>query len=164
MKLFLRPVQRTDIPIWCQLSHEYDPYVIELVSDLSHWYDGNESDTSFIAYMESKIKKEEAFMAVNTAGEPFGIIAFSRINNRITFIGVFHNRDFFNTGKVLLDYAMLQLDKKSPISINVIKSKAEHIKKEMQLIKQYGFQYSNDELENGVPVEKMIRDEGMIPS
>ena len=154
----IKPVTQEDIPIWIALSHEYDDYVRELVSDLTEWYEGNESDLAFTDYMNAKIQKHEAFMATdNNKKKCLGIIAFSRTYNRITFFGISHSQDYNLVGEILMSYALNQLNTKLEITINIIKSTSQYIERERKLIEKYGFIYISSELENGVPVDKMMK-------
>lgn len=152
----LRTVEMSDISVWVQLSQEYDIYVKELVGDLTQWYDGNETDRSFDDYMKAKIQKKEAIMATQN-GICQGIIAFSRTHNRITFFAIAHNADFESVSKLLIDYTFTQLDTEKKISVNVIKSNAQIIQKELKIFSDYGFTFSSEELENGVPVNTLCR-------
>jgi len=56
-----------------------------------------------------------------------------------------------------MSYALNQLNTKLEISINIIKSTSQYIEKERKLIEKYGFIYISSELENGVPVDKMMK-------
>jgi hypothetical protein len=153
--VLLKFVGLNDIPQWLKLSHEYDVYIIELVGSLLQWYDGNENNIAFLDYMNSKIAKKEAIIAVGRANtECQGIIAFSRNNNRITFFGVSHKAHFEFVSKLLIDYALSHLDMNKQISVNIIKSDAEMLFKVREIFSDYGFIYSNSEFENGVPVDK----------
>ena len=154
--ILIKPVTKDDIGTWWDLSREYDEYIKEMVSDLTHWYEGNETDTAFTDYMNAKIEKNEAFMAIEDK-ECLGIIAFSKTHNRITFFAVVHNKEFEPVGGILMDHAFDQLNTSFDISINVVKSTAEHVKKEREFVKKRGFEFANEELENGVPVDKMIK-------
>jgi inorganic pyrophosphatase len=154
----IRLVDNTDIPQWVALSQEYDCYVLELVPDLSEWYDGNDTSTPYRDYMDSKINKQEAFMAVDTTDGCLGIIAVSKSNNRITFFAVSHKADFQTAGHELLKYALKSIDKSKSISINQITSTSPHIQKHRDLYKIFGFTYSCDSVENGVPVNTFVRE------
>ena len=151
----IKIVDHFDIPIWITLSKEYDKYVQEIVSDITEWYDGNETSLSFYDYMNSKINKKEAFMAVDENSNCCGIVSVSKTNNRITFFAVSHKCDFEKTGKFLLVHALSMLDKGERITANVIKSNAEQIRREYTLLLQHGFDYVFDGFENGVPVNCM---------
>lgn len=156
--ILLKVVEANDKPQWLELSHEFDVYIEELVGSLSQWYDGNESDITFSDYMNSKIAKKEAIMAIDrTSTVCLGILAFSRNNNKITFFGISHKADFESVSKILIDYSLSQLDTIKQITINIIKSDAEIIDKERRILIEYGFKYCNSELENGVPVDKLCR-------
>jgi hypothetical protein len=153
----LKIVGVNDIPQWLKLSHEFDVYIKELVGSLSQWYNGNKNDIAFLDYMNAKIAKKEAIMALGRANKDcLGIIAFSKNNNRITFFGVSHKAHFESVSKLLIDYALSHLDTNKQISINIIKSDAEMLYKEREIFSEYGFVYGNSELENGVPVDKFI--------
>lgn len=58
---------------------------------------------------------------------------------------------------MLMSYALDQLNSSIEIAINLIKSNAEHINYMRELIKEYGFVKEQSALENGVPVDKMIK-------
>ena len=154
----IKPMTTEDIPMWISLSNEHDDYVRELVPDLTQWYEGNESDMAFADYMKAKIKQREAFMAIDKSEKKcLGIVAFSKKHNRITFFGISHNQDYYLAGEILMSYALNQLNTHLEITINVIKSTAHHIEKERDFIKKFGFICIGSELENGVPVDKMIK-------
>lgn len=156
--ILLKVIEENDIPQWVSLSSEYDLYIKELVGSLSQWYDGNEKNIGFTDYMNSKIAKKEAIMAVEKANSDcLGIIAFSRNKNRITFFAVSHKAHFESVSKLLIDYALCHLDTNKQIIVNIIKSKAEILCKEREIFSDYGFIYSNSELENGVPVDIFCR-------
>lgn len=156
--ILLKVVETNNIPQWLMLSHEFDLYINELVGNLTQWYQGNEKDIAFLDYMNAKITKKEAIMAIdNTNTGCLGIIAFSKTYNRITFFAVSHNADFESVSKMLIDYALSQLDTYKQITVNVIKSDAEILCKERKVFSNYGFVLSNSELENGVPVDKLCR-------
>lgn len=153
----IKTVTQEDIAIWMALSHEYDDYVREFVFDLTEWYEGNESDLAFTDYMNAKIEKNEAFMATDNNEKCLGIVAFSRTYNRITFFGISHSQDYNLVGEILISYVLNLLNTKSEIAINIIKSTSQHIEEERKLIEKHGFIYISSELENGVPVDKMIK-------
>lgn len=156
--ILLKTVGENDIPQWLKLSHEFDVYIKELVGSLSQWYDGNENDIAFWDYMNSKIVKKEAIMAVGRVNtDCLGIIAFSRNNNRITFFGVSHKAHFETVSQMLIGYALSQLDANKQISVNIIKSDAEMLRKEREIFYEYGFVNYKSELENGVPVDKLCK-------
>ena len=153
----IRLVNNTDMPTWMALSQEYDCNVRELVSDLSEWYDGNDTSPTFGDYMNSKINKQEAFMAVDTSDSCLGIIAISIKNNRITFYGVSHKSDFQSVGSTLMETALEKLDDSKPICINEIISNSPQIQKIRDLIHAFGFEYSCDSIENSVPVNTFVK-------
>ena len=153
----IRLMEYADIPKWVALSREFDHYVLELVPDLSEWYNGNEAEVSFEAYMNAKIAKQEAFMAVDTQEDCSGVIAFSRNSNNITFFGVSHRADMQTAGHALLTYALAQLDSSKPVSANIMASAAPHIQAWRELYLVCGFLKSHDSTECGVPVNTYVK-------
>lgn len=154
----IKTITAEDIPRWIDLAKEHDAYVNDLVSDLTQWYEENGSDIAFADYMKAKIKQNEAFMATDTDNIGcYGVVAFSRKHNRITFFGVAHNQDYYLIGELLMSWALNQLNCNKEITINVIKSTAQQIEKEREFIKKCGFVYISTEWENGVPVDKMMK-------
>ena len=151
----IKIISEADIQEWILLSKEYDGYVQEIASDLTEWYDGNDTSLSFDNYMKAKINKSEAFMAIDDNG-CCGIIAISKTNNRITFFAISHKHDFNLVGEFILNYAIMQLNINRGITINVIKSNVAQIQKEHLLLKKFNFQLSHDDFENGVPVNSFI--------
>jgi hypothetical protein len=153
----IRSVTESDIPRWSALSAEYDSYVKESVSDLSEWYGGNETSPAFDFYMRSKIRQHEAFMAVDSDDKLLGIIAFSRKNNRITFFAVCHSADFAAVGNALFHRTIELLDMSKPVFINEIISSADWMRMHRELYRDYGFAFYSDSIENGVPVETLVK-------
>ena len=152
----IKVMDNSDIPAWVELSKEYDTYILEIVPNLTEWYEGNgELSISFDKYMDSKIIKSEAFMAIGGDGSCCGIIAVSVANNRITFFGVSHKCEFMEVGDLLLKYALSKLSVDLSITTNIVKSDAEPFQKEHALFDKYGFTFSHYGLENGVPVSCM---------
>ncbi len=145
--MLIRAVAIEDIQTWLNLSHKWDEVVNELIPDLSTFYEG------FNDYMEDKIRQKEAFIAVDReSGHCLGIVAFSKKNNRITYLGVSKKSDFQSVGSKLLEVALNQLDKTTEISANVLKSSLVPLKQERSLYESYGFvEYDDTILEAGVP-------------
>lgn len=56
-----------------------------------------------------------------------------------------------------MSYALNQLNINLEITINIIKSTAHNIEKERDFIKKFGFICIGSELENGVSVDKMMK-------
>ena len=161
--IITRPLSMKDIPTWLALSNEYDNYVRELVSDLTLWYEGNNSDIAFLDYMKAKISQREACIALDEETKKnIGIVAFSKKNNKISFFGVAHGVDFHSAGDILISYAINQLNDQLDISITVLKSKSPHLEKERDLLKNHGFTCVGSELENGVPVETFVKRHGAL--
>ncbi|MCL2189753.1 MAG: hypothetical protein FWC16_10695 [Defluviitaleaceae bacterium] len=154
----IKALNMTDISKWIVLSKEYDVYVREVISDLSEWYGGNGTTSeSFDKYMKRKINNGEAFMAVDDYGNCCGIIAISRNNNNITFFGISHESDVVVAGDVLLNYALSKLDSSISVKLNELKSNAGQIQKIYALLDKSGFVFQSEVLENGVPVNQMVK-------
>ena len=154
----IRILNNEDIPKWWALSREYDKYIEELVSDLKEWYNGNnDTSLSFDAYIETKINKQEVLLAVDEQDDCLGIIAISRANNRISFLGISHNTDFHVVGGGLMKYALKNLDESRLMSINELNSTSPKIQMHRDLLHAFGFEYSSDSLENGVPVNIFVK-------
>ena len=158
MNLQIKNVGFEDVPKWRLLSKEYDDYVREVTPDLTEWYEGNnDTSISFDAYMTAKISKNEAFMAMDERGECCGIIAISRKNNNITFFGTFHEYDVLSVGDFLIQYALSELDANRSIQMNELKINAKQIQEIYVLLDKFEFVYQGEVLENGVPVNCMVR-------
>ena len=157
MTVKIRIVNQADIPTWLALSQEYDDYVKALVPDLSEWYGGNDADPAYEVYMDAKIAKQEAFMAIDALGNCLGIVAVSKNNNRITFWAVSHNTDVSAVGNALLTQALAHLNNVKPIHANILCSAAPHIQKERALFHSFGFAYACDAIECGVPVNTFVK-------
>jgi len=153
----IKTICLSDIPTWITLSKEYDKYVQKIVSDLTEWYEGNETSLSFEKYMKAKIDKNEAFMATDENEACCGAIAISKANNNITFFAISHKYDFYQVGNLLLEHALFVLNAETSIKTNIIKSNADQIQKQHTLFKKYGFVFLQDDLENGVPVSRIER-------
>ena len=145
--MYTRLVTKDDIPAWLDLAHEGDHIIGELIPDMAVFYKG------FGEYMMAKIKKNEAFMVVDTISEQcVGIAAFSRKSNRISFLGVTKEADFQAVGSKLLGTLLGKMDTTREITANVIKSDDEVIKRERELYTEYGFIEDEAEvIEAGVP-------------
>lgn len=96
-------------------------------------------------------------MAIGEDEACCGIIAISIANNRITFLGMSHEYDFYEVGDFLVAYALSKLNIKANITTNIVKSNAEPFQKEHAVFSKYNFTFSHDDLENGVPVSCMER-------
>jgi predicted GNAT family N-acyltransferase len=149
--MYTRLMTKDDIPTWLALAHESDDIIRELMPDISVFY------KDFDRYMADKIKKNEAFMVVDSTSERCaGIAAFSRKNNRITFLGVTGEADFSEVGDKLLETALNKLDIKREITASVIKSDNRLIAREHELYLKHGFVEDETEvIEAGVPARVM---------
>ncbi|GKX66440.1 hypothetical protein [Inconstantimicrobium mannanitabidum] len=57
--IIIQKLSFDDCEIWLNLAHEADKIVQNLIEDLNIFYEG------FDLYMNSKIQKNEAYMAIN---------------------------------------------------------------------------------------------------
>jgi hypothetical protein len=151
--MYTRLMTRDDIPAWLALAHEGDHLIGELIPDISVFYKG------FEEYMAEKIKQNEAFMALDGYPERCaGIVAFSRKNNRISFLGVAGDADFPTVGRKLLETVLSKLDTAREITVILIKSDDEVIKRERELYADFGFVEDEAEIfEAGIPARLMRR-------
>ncbi|HEY31663.1 MAG TPA: GNAT family N-acetyltransferase [Dehalococcoidia bacterium] len=151
--MLIRAVTMDDCQTWLNLAHESDEIVSRLIPDIATFYDG------FDDYMKAKIRQNEAFMAVDRMSERcLGIVAFSKSHNRVTFLGVSTNSDFYIIGSKLMEVALNQLDNTKEISVTVLKSDSEPIKQERVLYESLGFtEHDGSVLEAGVPACLMKR-------
>ncbi|MFT3950963.1 MAG: hypothetical protein QM689_03250 [Oscillospiraceae bacterium] len=158
MSTVLRIVEVNDIPDWMNLSHEYDQYVEQIGGDLEIWYGGNDKDTSFSDYMTAKIVKHEAVMVTDDKNmQCFGVIAFSRKHNRITFFAISHTHDFETSGNLLIEYALSELDVSRKVIVNIMQCTDNHLSMQRKLFQAHGFQKCGSDFENGVPVDVYFR-------
>jgi diadenosine tetraphosphate (Ap4A) HIT family hydrolase/predicted GNAT family N-acyltransferase len=151
--VLIRALTTDDIPAWLALAYEADEIVSELLPDIDKFYEG------FDDYMADKIDRHEAFMAEDRiSGACMGIIAFSRNNNRITFLGVTQDADFQIVGGKLMEIALNQLDNSREITANILKSDEAVVKQERALYERFGFLESDNAIiEAGVPAIQMKR-------
>lgn len=144
--MLIRAVTLDDTQTWLNLSHEWDDIVSQLIPDISMFYEG------FDDYMVTKINQNEAFIAIHRlSGRCLGIVAFSKDNNRISYLGVSKNVDFQLIGSKLMEVAINQLDMTREISANVFKSDLAPVKQERTLYESYGFTERGTVLEVGIP-------------
>ena len=146
--MLIKEITQEDIPVWLALAHEGDAAVARLVPDLAVFY------TSFKEYMARKIAQHEAYKATDIISKKcLGIIAFSKNNNRISFIGITgKSSNFTGIGKTLMEFALKQLDRSKPITANVIDCNASMFKKECALYESFGFADTHDKImDSGVP-------------
>ena len=109
--MLITAVDMTHIPQWIALARDVESTFKNLITDIGNWYDG------FDEYMTDKIRQHGAFMAVRRfTGECLGIIAFSRNNNRITFLAVSRKYRRQGIGAALLRCALRQLDTSKTIT------------------------------------------------
>lgn len=151
--MLIRAVTENDRQAWLNLAHESDEIIGQLLSDITTFFKG------FDDYVEAKIKQNEAFMAMDRmSGHCLGIVAISKSHNRISFLGVTKNTDFWEIGSKLMEIALNQLDSTREISVNVLKTDLDPIKNERLLYENLGFiECDHTIFEAGVPACLMKR-------
>lgn len=150
--MLVRMATCEDKPAWLALSQEYDKYVCELTSDMALWYDG------FDSYMDTKIRKNEAAIAVDRrTGRCYGVIAFSRDNNRITFFGVSESAAFDETAERLFTVTLRQLNTDAAIAACVLAGAHPVFKKEIAVFERHDFTITGETLEQGVKAHSLLR-------
>ena len=115
------------------------------------------SSPAFDDYMDAKIRQGEAYMVADGGGLCLGIIAFSKKNNRITFFAVSHRAEFSVAAQALLQHALDELDPSKPVYINEIVSTSEWMDLHATLYRGFGFVFSCDTIESGVPVKTLVK-------
>jgi diadenosine tetraphosphate (Ap4A) HIT family hydrolase/GNAT superfamily N-acetyltransferase len=108
-KMLIRPANESDKDSW-----------IKLAKDVAHIFrhPGMPEDKNFHEYIEAKLSKHEALIAVDRmTNNCLGIIGFSRTHNRITWFGVFERYRGKGVGAKLLKYALNQLDCSKEITV-----------------------------------------------
>lgn len=99
---------------------EDKPAWIELAKDVSDIFGHTNmsTDSDFLEYVDNKLSKNEALIAVDRmSNNCLGIIGFSRRNNRITWFGVFEKYRNRGAGMRLLTTALRQLDNSKDITV-----------------------------------------------
>lgn len=108
--MLIRWATKEDKPAWMQLAN-----------NVAHIF-GNptmSTDKDFTEYMEGKLSKFEALIAVDRmGGNCLGIIGFSRTYNRITWFGVFDQYRGKGIGTRLLTTALRHLDNTKEITVD----------------------------------------------
>lgn len=111
--MLIRWATKNDIQVWTDLAND-----VALIF-------GNPTmanDKDFIEYMNSKLSKFEALIAVDRmSGSCLGIIGFSRTHNRITWFGVFEKYRGRGIGTKLLLTALRHLDSKKEVTVETFR-------------------------------------------
>ena len=94
------------------LSEDKMPQLIVLARELEPLFEGAMADNpEFLDYFRRKISQKEALAAIDrVSGALMGVIAFSRVHNRISWLGVFPQWQNQGVGTCLLHSALNQLD------------------------------------------------------
>lgn len=107
--MLIRHVTFEDVSKWLELAED-----VALVFRAPNMA----SDPEFHDYMQAKISKFEALMALDyISGQCMGIIGFSKNYNRITWFGVFEKYRNKGVGTKLLECALNQLDRNKEITV-----------------------------------------------
>jgi len=149
--MLIKEVTQKDITTWLAIAHEDDEIVARMVPDIAVFYAG------FNDYINKKIKQQEAYKAHDTiSGKCMGIIAFSKKQNRISFLGIPKNANFQTIGSRLVEFALKELDSTKEITATVLDSKAGVVQKERALYKHFSFVETHDKImESGVQAVQM---------
>lgn len=120
-----------DKPDWISLAEEVAP--VFNAPDMAR-------DPEFHQYMDAKLSKYEALMAVNRmTKEVLGVIGFSRTYNRITWLGVFEKARRKGVGYKLLKCALNQLDWTKDITVETYRTGYEPGEAARRLYQKLGF-------------------------
>lgn len=130
--MLIRWVTQEDIPAWLELAEEMGP-IFDSPSMAK--------DPSFYEFIQSKARKYEACIAIDRrTAKCFGIIAFSRTNNRISWFGVFAEHRGIGIGSKLLRCAIQQLDWSREITVETFRDGSEQGAAARKLYAKFGFQ------------------------
>lgn len=129
--MFITEVSQDNISQWLVLAEEMEPI-----------FQGSMvKNEKFHAYMDGKIKKREAFMALDRTQDHalVGIIGFSRTHNRITWFGVFEKYRNQGIGSKLLECALHQLDRTQEITVDTFREDYELGQPARHVYQKFGF-------------------------
>ena len=150
--MLIRLATLADIPAWKALSTEYDPYISEISTNFSKWYQG------FDEYITRKIEQYEAVIAIDRMSEKLnGAIAFSRTHNRITFFAVSSNANHKETAERLLTVALRQLNSNENITINLPIGDSGQLMLERNFLSENGFEFVKELNIDGCPMAELFR-------
>jgi diadenosine tetraphosphate (Ap4A) HIT family hydrolase len=142
-----------DLSVWKELSKEYDLHIAEIATNFSKWYEG------FDEFMLCKIEQYDAVLAMDRMTDSCnGAIAFSRINNRITFFAISPKANHVMTAEKLLKVALRQLNSNQEISINLPNGKTGCLADDRRFFEKNGFRFVKDENIDGCPMSHFVRD------
>jgi hypothetical protein len=149
--MLIKEVTKEEISIWLGIVHETDDIIARMVPDIAVYYSGLND------YMQKKIQQHEAFKAYDTiSGKCMGIIAFSKNDNRITYLGIPKSGNYQTIGSRLVEFALKALDGAKEITASIADSKAGVFQKAHALYQNFNFMETNDKImENGIKVVRM---------
>ncbi|GAB6109112.1 NUDIX hydrolase [Fusibacter bizertensis] len=139
--MLIRYATTKDIPSWQLLAKD--------VADIFRAPHMPE-DPEFLAYIESKIQKNEALVAIDLVTQNcMGVIGFSKENNRISWFGVFKQNIGKGIGSKLLKSTLDILDRTKEITVETFRDNygpgaaARHVYKKFGFIDQDNTLYDN---------------------
>ena len=113
---------------------------------------------SFNDYMTNKIARYEALLAADRMSNScLGIIGFSRINNRVSWLGVFERHRGKGIGSRLLQTALRQLDTARDITVTTFRDDYPPGLPARALYKKFGFNDVELTIHDGQPRALMVR-------
>lgn len=157
--MIIKEVTPEEIPNWLSIVHETDDIIARMVPDIAVYYAGLND------YMHKKIQQHEAYKAYDTiSGKCMGIIAFSRNDNRISYLGIPKSGNYQTIGSRLVEFALKELDGTKEISASVPDIKAGVFQKAHALYQNFNFMETNDKImENGIQVVRMKKGGNIKP-
>ncbi len=152
--MLITHVTNNDKDRWLNLSRDFS---LDIVKEQTH--DPLVFWRGFHEYMDRRIEKFEAFQALDRmTGKCLGIVAFSKANNRISFIGVSREASYSEAGEKLVNAAINQLNGEAEIRATLLRSDAPHMLELKEIFKRSGFSEEPGEIsQGGVPACSMKR-------
>ena len=134
--MLIRYAVETDMPSWIQLAENVAP--VFRAPNMPE-------DPEFIQYMESKISKNEALIAVELSDNTcLGIIGFSKTHNRISWLGVFDIHQRKGVGTHLLEAALKELNTEAEVTVETYRDTYAAGFPAKMLYRKFGFKDSDN--------------------
>ena len=136
--MLIRYALESDIASWIQLADNVSSvFRAPLMS----------ADPEFLEYMQSKISKKEALIAVELPDQTcMGIIGYSKKHNRISWLGVFDIYRGKGIGSHLITSALKELDTSKNITVETFRDDYAEGRPAKMLYRKFGFKDTDNTL------------------